>query len=41
MDVAKAYLTATLRTAVDLHIGRGHGPLNHFLGREVDIQVSG
>ncbi|MFQ6100298.1 MAG: bifunctional hydroxymethylpyrimidine kinase/phosphomethylpyrimidine kinase [Anaerolineae bacterium] len=35
--VAKAYLTATLRAAVDLQIGHGHGPLNHFLGREVDL----
>jgi hydroxymethylpyrimidine/phosphomethylpyrimidine kinase len=34
---AKAYLTAALRAAVDLHIGRGHGPLNHFLGQEVTL----
>lgn len=38
IDTAKAYLTAALRAAVDLHIGQGHGPLNHFLGQEVDIQ---
>jgi hydroxymethylpyrimidine/phosphomethylpyrimidine kinase len=37
VDTAKAYLTMTLRAAVDLHIGQGHGPLNHFLGRAVDI----
>jgi hydroxymethylpyrimidine/phosphomethylpyrimidine kinase len=30
--IAKEYLTAALRAAVDLHIGEGHGPLNHFLG---------
>jgi hydroxymethylpyrimidine/phosphomethylpyrimidine kinase len=36
--IAKAYLTATLRAAVDLHIGHGHGPLNHFLGQEVALE---
>ncbi|MDQ7028396.1 MAG: bifunctional hydroxymethylpyrimidine kinase/phosphomethylpyrimidine kinase [Ardenticatenia bacterium] len=36
---ARAYLLAALNTAVDLHIGKGHGPLNHFLGQEVEIQV--
>jgi hydroxymethylpyrimidine/phosphomethylpyrimidine kinase len=36
--IAKAYLTAALRAAVDLHIGHGHGPLNHFLGQQVDIR---
>jgi hydroxymethylpyrimidine/phosphomethylpyrimidine kinase len=30
VGVAKEYLTATLRAAVDLHLGQGHGPLNHF-----------
>lgn len=35
--IAKAYLTAALRAAVDLQIGHGHGPLNHFLGREIDV----
>jgi hydroxymethylpyrimidine/phosphomethylpyrimidine kinase len=35
--IAKAYLTASLRAAVELHIGHGHGPLNHFLGREVEV----
>lgn len=39
IGTAKAYLSATLRAAVDLGIGHGHGPLNHFLGREVDIPV--
>lgn len=32
---AKAYLTAALRLADDLHIGHGHGPLNHCLGQSV------
>ena len=35
--IAKAYLTAALRAAVDLLIGHGHGPLNHFLGWEVPL----
>jgi hydroxymethylpyrimidine/phosphomethylpyrimidine kinase len=30
VDAAKAYLTAALRAAVELNIGQGHGPLNHF-----------
>jgi hydroxymethylpyrimidine/phosphomethylpyrimidine kinase len=34
---AKAYLTAAVRAAVDLGIGHGHGPLNHFLGRAVSV----
>jgi hydroxymethylpyrimidine/phosphomethylpyrimidine kinase len=35
--VAKSYLTAAVRAAVDMGIGHGHGPLNHFLGRAVDL----
>ncbi len=35
--IAKAYLTAALKAAVDLHIGHGHGPLNHFLGSQVEV----
>ena len=27
---AKAYLTAALRRADDLHVGHGHGPVHHF-----------
>ncbi|MCS7221113.1 MAG: bifunctional hydroxymethylpyrimidine kinase/phosphomethylpyrimidine kinase [Anaerolineae bacterium] len=34
--IAKAYLTATLQAAAALQIGRGHGPLNHWLGQEVE-----
>jgi hydroxymethylpyrimidine/phosphomethylpyrimidine kinase len=37
VGTAKAYLTAALQAAVDLDIGQGHGPLNHFLGRQVDF----
>lgn len=36
--IAKEYLTAALQTAVDLHIGEGHGPLNHFLDQEVRVE---
>jgi hydroxymethylpyrimidine/phosphomethylpyrimidine kinase len=37
VGAAKAYLTAALQAAVDLGIGHGHGPLNHFLGRQVEL----
>jgi hydroxymethylpyrimidine/phosphomethylpyrimidine kinase len=30
VGAAKAYLNAVLRASVDLHLGQGHGPLNHF-----------
>jgi hydroxymethylpyrimidine/phosphomethylpyrimidine kinase len=33
---AKTYLTAAVRAAVDLGIGHGHGPLNHFPARAVE-----
>jgi hydroxymethylpyrimidine/phosphomethylpyrimidine kinase len=35
--VAKAYLTAAIKAAVDMGVGHGHGPLNHFMGREVEV----
>lgn len=34
--IAKEYLTAALKAAQAQQIGRGHGPLNHFLGWPVD-----
>lgn len=34
---AKAYLNAALQAGTELGIGHGHGPLNHFLGREVSV----
>jgi hydroxymethylpyrimidine/phosphomethylpyrimidine kinase len=34
---AKTYLTAAMRAATNLHIGRGHGPLNHSLGQVVEV----
>lgn len=39
IHIAKAYLTATLRSAATLEIGKGHGPVNHFLGKEVRIDL--
>jgi len=35
---AKAYLTAAIRAADEMGIGHGHGPLNHFLGREIEVE---
>jgi hydroxymethylpyrimidine/phosphomethylpyrimidine kinase len=35
--IAKAYLTAAIEAAVDMGVGQGHGPLNHFLGRVVEV----
>lgn len=35
VGVAKAYVTAALRAGAMLKIGHGHGPLDHFLGREL------
>lgn len=34
---AKAYLTAALHAADELHVGHGHGPLNHSLGQRVEL----
>jgi hydroxymethylpyrimidine/phosphomethylpyrimidine kinase len=36
--VAKAYLTAAIHAALEMGVGHGHGPLNHFLGRAVEIE---
>ncbi|MBC7263823.1 MAG: bifunctional hydroxymethylpyrimidine kinase/phosphomethylpyrimidine kinase [Chloroflexi bacterium] len=30
VSAAKAYLTMTLRASANLHLGQGHGPLNHL-----------
>ena len=35
--IAKIYLTATVTAAVNMGVGRGHGPLNHFLGRAIEL----
>ena len=37
--IAKAYLTALIKHAQDLNIGQGHGPLNHFLGHSLDVDL--
>jgi len=33
---AKAYVTAAIAAADDLHVGHGHGPLNHFYAHAHD-----
>lgn len=35
VKIAKTYVTAAIQEAVNLNIGKGHGPLNHFLERPV------
>jgi hydroxymethylpyrimidine/phosphomethylpyrimidine kinase len=35
--IAKAYLTAAIQAADEMDVGHGHGPLNHFLGREIEV----
>ena len=35
--IGKAYVSAALREAVNLNIGHGHGPLNHFLGKNPEL----
>jgi hydroxymethylpyrimidine/phosphomethylpyrimidine kinase len=37
--IAKAYLTAAIQNADDLHVGNGHGPTNHFQGVVVDVDL--
>lgn len=37
VDRAKRYLTATIRTGMNLGLGQGRGPLNHFLGQTVTV----
>jgi len=34
---AKRYLTAALHSGVSLRLGRGHGPVDHFLGQKVAV----
>jgi hydroxymethylpyrimidine/phosphomethylpyrimidine kinase len=36
--IAKAYLTAAIRAADEMKVGHGHGPLNHFLGRTIEVE---
>ena len=37
---AKAYLTKLIQNAQNLNIGHGHGPLNHFLSSELEINMN-
>jgi hydroxymethylpyrimidine/phosphomethylpyrimidine kinase len=36
--IAKAYLTAAILAADEMGVGHGHGPLNHFLGRAIEVE---
>ncbi|MFW9825706.1 MAG: bifunctional hydroxymethylpyrimidine kinase/phosphomethylpyrimidine kinase [Candidatus Thorarchaeota archaeon] len=40
VHIAKAYLTAAIQKAIDLDIGKGHGPTNHSQGSLVDVDLS-
>ncbi|MBD3195521.1 MAG: bifunctional hydroxymethylpyrimidine kinase/phosphomethylpyrimidine kinase [Candidatus Lokiarchaeota archaeon] len=37
VKIAKEYLTKTIEAAVNLNLGNGHGPLNHFLNQKIKI----
>ncbi|MEJ2279313.1 MAG: bifunctional hydroxymethylpyrimidine kinase/phosphomethylpyrimidine kinase [Candidatus Lokiarchaeota archaeon] len=37
VKIAKEYLTETIKKADEMNIGAGHGPLNHFLGKNIEI----
>ena len=39
VHIAKAYLTAAIQKADNLHIGNGHGPTNHSQGIVVDVDL--
>ena len=39
IHIAKAYLTTLIKNAQNLNIGSGHGPLNHFLSKELEIDL--
>jgi len=40
IHIAKAYLTTLIKNAQNLNIGHGHGPLNHFLSKELEIDLN-
>ena len=40
VHIAKAYLTRIIQNAQNLNIGHGYGPLNHFLSRELEINLN-
>jgi hydroxymethylpyrimidine/phosphomethylpyrimidine kinase len=40
IHIAKAYLTTLIKNAQNLNIGNGHGPLNHFLSKELEIDLN-
>ena len=40
VHTAKAYLTKVIQRAEELHIGIGHGPTNHSLGRVIEVDLN-
>lgn len=40
VHIAKAYLTQAIKSADNLHIGKGHGPTDHSQGTIVDVDLS-
>jgi hydroxymethylpyrimidine/phosphomethylpyrimidine kinase len=39
VHIAKAYITAAIQKADELHVGRGHGPTNHFQDSVVEVDL--
>ena len=40
VHIAKAYLTAAIKKSDQLHVGKGHGPVDHFQGSRVEVDLS-
>ncbi|TFG06454.1 MAG: bifunctional hydroxymethylpyrimidine kinase/phosphomethylpyrimidine kinase [Promethearchaeota archaeon] len=40
IHIAKAYINITLRGAKKLNVGHGHGPPNHSLGEEIEVDLT-
>jgi len=40
VHIAKAYLTAAIEKSDKLHVGKGHGPVDHFQNSVVEVDLS-
>ncbi len=40
VHISKAYLTAAIKKSDQLHVGKGHGPVDHFQGSSVEVDLS-
>lgn len=40
IHIAKAYVTAAIKKSDQIHVGKGHGPVDHFQGRSVEVDLS-